>query len=489
MSFLFATVHSVTLWPASEFNQLKTMFGKCSLGLVCVFAGLSLNAQPSSQVRIDLSHPGAALEIDHMALGQGGLSPDTIWADRMPEIRALHPRIIRLFIQEYFNVLPKPGLPNWRTLDESVDLILRTGATPLMTIAFKPKILFPVVDQAITDPNDYGAWEDLIAAMVKHYKDRGSRIIYWEVANEPDIGENGGCPYLFTPEGYVRYYSHTVAAIKRADPDAKVGGPALADPKSALLPALLEAAQKSDLPLDFISWHIYDNDPLAIRATIDSKKELLKGFPKLHPETFLDEWNMSLGNPVTDPRFQPVFTAETIWQMKDAGLDYSCYYHIRDYHVEPEIFNPFFSRKGAAAMAQWWNLMPQYDGLFDYQSRVRPTYFLFSLMAHLTGQRLPFESDNKAVHGFATYDEYYGNSYVLLWNYSDKPVNLTLHLDGVPSKTKVNSLVLDASEPIDDQNMRLRPSPRLTIKPDSAQIRVVLAPWQITFWSLEKRGI
>ncbi len=450
---------------------------------------LSLNAQEPSQVRIDLAHPGNPLEIDHMALGQGGLSPDTIWADRMPEIRSLHPRIIRLFVQEYFNVLPEAGRMNWKTLDQSVDLILRTGATPLMTIAIKPKVLFPRVDQAVTDPDDYAAWESLIAAMVQHYKDRGSRIIYWEVANEPDIGEDGGCPYRFTPEGYVRYYTHTVAAIKRADPDAKAGGPALANPGSPLLPALLDSAQHSDLPLDFISWHIYNSDPLAIRATIDRQKRLLERFPKLHPETFLDEWNMSLSNPVTDPRFQPAFLLETIWQMKDAGLDYSCYYHIRDYHVQPEIFDAFFSRKGAAAMAQWWNLMPQYDGLFDYQNHVRPAYFAFSLLAHLTGQRLPLESTSKAVHGFATYDEYYGNSYALLWNYSDKPINLTLHLDGIRAALKANSVILDATAPSDDQNMRLRPAQKLRIKSGGAEIPMNLAPWQVTFWSFEARGI
>jgi hypothetical protein len=459
------------------------------LVLACVIATVSLYAQQPSQVRVDLAHPGKPLEIDHMALGQGGLSPDTIWADRMPEIRALHPRVIRLFVQEYFNVLPEAGRMNWKTLDESVDLILRTGATPLMTIAIKPKVLFPRVDQAITDPDDYPAWENLIAAMVQHYKDRGSRIIYWEVANEPDIGEDGGCPYRFTPEGYVRYYTHTVAAIKRADPDAKVGGPALANPASPLLPALLTATQGSHLPVDFISWHIYNSDPLAIRATIERQKRLLERFPKLHPETFLDEWNMSLGNPIPDPRFQPVFLLETIWQMKDAGLDYSCYYHIRDYHVQPEIFDAFFSRKGAAAMAQWWNLMPQYDGLFDYQNRVRPAYFAFSLLSHLTGPRLPIESSNKAVHGLATYDEYYGNSYALLWNYSDRPVSLTLHLDGIKAALKVNSLVLDATAPSDDQNIRLRPAQRLRIKSGVADIPMNLAAWQVTFWSFEARGI
>src|SRR5260370_29933249 len=47
------------------------------------------------------------LEIDRMGLGQGGLSDEPMWDNRVPEIRALHPRLIRLFIQEYFNLFPK----------------------------------------------------------------------------------------------------------------------------------------------------------------------------------------------------------------------------------------------------------------------------------------------------------------------------------------------------------------------------------------------
>ena len=79
------------------------------------------------------------------------------------------------------------------------------------------------------EPNDYGEWENLISAMVDHYKERGSGIRYWEVANEPDIGEDGGCPYRFKPDSYARYYQHTAAAVLRADPGARVGGPALAN--------------------------------------------------------------------------------------------------------------------------------------------------------------------------------------------------------------------------------------------------------------------
>ena len=94
------------------------------------------------------------LDMRRIWLGQGGLSEETIWGDRMVEIRALRPRLVRLFLQEYFDLLPAPGQYHFDTLDRSVDLILKTGATPLMTIAFKPHVLFPKIDQDIVEPND-----------------------------------------------------------------------------------------------------------------------------------------------------------------------------------------------------------------------------------------------------------------------------------------------------------------------------------------------
>jgi hypothetical protein len=153
--------------------------------------------------------------------------------------------LIRLFIQEYFDVLPEAGRYNWSTLDRAVDAITEAGATPVMTIAIKPHVLFPKVDESITDPTDYGAWEGLISAMVRHYKEKASKPYYWEIANEPDIGEDGGCPYKFTPEGYARYYQHTASAIRKADPDAKIGGPALANPNSPLFPELLRSVKEN----------------------------------------------------------------------------------------------------------------------------------------------------------------------------------------------------------------------------------------------------
>ena len=94
--------------------------------------GLAVAAElPSSQVRVMFTDRLGPLEIDKMALGQGGTSPEATWADRIAEIRALRPRVIRLFIQEYFDLLPERGRYHFETLDRNVDTILATGAKPL----------------------------------------------------------------------------------------------------------------------------------------------------------------------------------------------------------------------------------------------------------------------------------------------------------------------------------------------------------------------
>jgi hypothetical protein len=456
-----------------------------SLLLAAVFA-VAANAQTTT-LNVDLAHPGTPLQIDHVSLGQGGLSDDLIWGDRVPEIRALHPRLIRLFVQEYFDVLPERDRFDWSKLDRAVDIILATGATPIMTIAIKPHVLFPTIDDTITDPSDYQLWEQLISAMVLHYKARNPGHFYWEIANEPDIGELGGCPYKFTPEGYARYYTHTAKAIRSADADAKIGGPALANPESPIFPELLRVCERDHLPLDFVSWHIYNNSPQRIRATIERKKQQLAEFPDLHPETILDEWNMSLGNSERDPRFQPAFVVETAWQMVDASLDYSCYYHIRDYHVQVDQFLKFMSRRGAVDMGWWWNRKPQFDGLFDYQNRVRPAYFAFKLLSRLTGQRLNVTSSDPRIHGFATWDADIRKYSLLFWNFSPTTIPMTLSISGASSAMTASPEQLDSLAPSDDENIRLKPLNEIAVEQGKSSHQLTLKPYAIYFWELSPK--
>jgi hypothetical protein len=445
----------------------------------------SLAQTQTALVHVAFSNPIGPMKIGQMALGQGGLSDEPMFENRIAEVRALHPKIIRLFVQEYFDLLPAPHHYHFASLDRSVENILKTGATPLMCLCFKPRVLFPKIDQDIVEPTSYAQWDKLIFELVKHYKQRHAGIRFWEIANEPDIGEDGGCPYRFKPESYVRYYEHTVRAILRADPEARVGGPALAGCHSLILPALLNACQTNPIPLHFVSWHTYTSEPSSIRGTIDFVNGLLVGYSGPRPETILDEWNMDLMNPALDPRFQPCFVAEVIWQMKEAGLDYSCYYHIRDWHVSFERFGLFMSPKGTAFGTRWWNRMPQFDGLFDYQNQTRPTYFMFKLLSRLAGERLQLTSNQTAVHGFATHDDKLRMHNLLLWNFSWGSIPTEITLDGLARETRSRHITLDSTTASNDENLRLVPEPWGKLKPGTQRLTLNMEPYSVHYWSFE----
>jgi hypothetical protein len=338
-----------------------------------------------------------------------------------PQLEQLHPKTIRFFIQEYYDIYPEKGKYNWDQLDKMFDAIVATGARPIPAICFKPAVLFPKVGHFFCQPTNYAEWEELVFQLVKHCKEKKYGVEYWEIGNEVDIGEDGGCPYLFKPQEYLVYYTHTANAILRADTNAKIGGPALADFRSPIGDSLITYCGSGKAPLDFFSWHGYTNDPGFFGRSIKIIKGKLAKYPSLNnTKTMITEWNMNLWQPNLNPYFQAAFILETTKTFQDEGLDIAAYYHIRDFFVDPNEFSPFFSEKGTEFMAHWWNVMPQYSGIYDNQGRVRPTYYAFRWLSLLNGKQLKVAGTNENVKSFATQN---GNRMnILVWNFPDDEI-------------------------------------------------------------------
>src|SRR6266567_2812574 len=306
-------------------NNTTGVLGRARLLWLCVMLVGEINfvkAQTTEMV-LNLTNSLGPMNIGNLiSLSQGGLSEDPMWADRLAEIRALHPSRIRLFVQEYFKLLPATNQYHWTKLDESVDLIERAGAQPLLDITIRPKILYPTNDPRIMYPASWEQWDTLISEIARHYRDR---VRYWEIGDECEIGEISGCPYACTFENYCVYYQHTAEAIQKGNPDARVGGPATPNFGGEFLRRFLSFCNTNKVPLNFVSWHVYSNDPNYFQKTIKDTKRMLVKYPGI--ETFLGEWNISLETPNTDPRFQPCFIVETVYRMKESGLDFAGYYH------------------------------------------------------------------------------------------------------------------------------------------------------------------
>ncbi len=455
---------------------------------ICMFLFLSSNsgeiglAYPGGvELIVDTSHNLGEIDLTRYSLGQGGLSEKPMIDGHIDQIAQLHPTTIRLFVQEYFNLYPERDRYHWETLDKAIEAVLATGAKPIMALAFKPKVLYPKIDHEIVHPTDYAEWEELISRLVKHCnQERKYGIEYWEVGNEVDIGESGGCPYKFKPEDYVVYYDHTVKAILRADSRAKIGGPALAGYKSPLGDALIEHCGSGKAPLHFLSWHMYNNDPGNFRQSIRAMKAKLAKYPALKDvETILDEWNMSLSNPIVDPHFQPAFILENTYGFYEEHLSRAAYYHIRDFFVEPKVFSRFMSEAGTAFMEHWWNVMPQYDGLFDHQGRVRPAYYAFKLMSLIKGQRLPVTWTDEPVRGFAARESHWINT--VFWNFplggEGKTVEATVRFPYEKSG-RFRLVRLNPDGPVN--NLELERSEAVAVLA-SSPIRVTMRPYEV-FW-------
>lgn len=379
-----------------------------------------MDPKPESEaVVLTVDTGGAVGDIDlaRYSLGQGGLTDRPMIEPHTEQLAQLRPQTIRLFVQDYFNLYPDHGRYHWESLDKSLACIAATGARPELSLCFKPRILFPVVDQDAVQPTSYEEWEELVFQLVRHVNTvRGYGAQYWEVGNEPDLGEAGGCPYRFAPAEYLAYYRHTASAILRADPAARVGGPALSDHRHPIGSELMAFAADGEAPLDFFSWHVYDSSPEAIRRTVSEVRDQLAQYPALEDtETVISEWNMSLSRPDPRPGFQAAFVLDVTRAMHEERLSRASYYHVRDVFVDPGQFSRFLSPEGAAGFARYWNIAPQYCGIYDNQGRTRPTYYVFRLLGLIRGAHHAVQGENSRVKALAA--THGRNTTIVYWNF------------------------------------------------------------------------
>jgi xylan 1,4-beta-xylosidase len=172
---------------------------------------------------------------------------------------------------------------NWTLVDRILDTYLKAGALPFVEIGFMPQALssHPEPYQPHWKPGEkfsqyylgwtypprsYIKWSNLIYEWVRHsvakYGEREVARWHWEVWNEPNIGYWHG-----TPQQYDELYDYTAAAVKRALPSARVGGPASTGPADKNAAQFLKqflvhcasgknyATGAQGAPLDFISFH------------------------------------------------------------------------------------------------------------------------------------------------------------------------------------------------------------------------------------------
>ena len=99
----------------------------------------------------------------------------------------------------------------------------------------------------------------MITAFAQHLVSRYGldEVATWkfEVWNEPNLDFWVGEPKQST---YFELYDHTARAIKSVSPRLQVGGPSTA--QAAWVTPFLQHVKDADVPIDFVSTHVYAND-------------------------------------------------------------------------------------------------------------------------------------------------------------------------------------------------------------------------------------
>jgi len=105
-------------------------------------------------------------------------------------------------------------------------------------------------------PRDYGRWEELIFQWVRHCVERYGRedvaSWYFETWNEANLPQYywGG-----TREEFFRLHDAAIHGVRRALPEARVGGPDSAGAGDDFLQAFMAHAKAAGTPTDFLSFH------------------------------------------------------------------------------------------------------------------------------------------------------------------------------------------------------------------------------------------
>lgn len=398
------------------------------------------SAMPGADVHTDLATDHGPLEAFRHALSVGGINPSPIPDRAVEGARKLHPQLIRVFIQEFFSIYPEHDRFDWTKLDPYMDALDRTGAKVIAAITIKPRPLFPAINASIWRPNDIQEWQRVVAALVRRYSVERQLVTHWEIGNEPDIGESGGCPYLITdPADYLEYYKMTTQAILHAFPQARVGGPAVADAGGNYLPEFIRLCREQKVRLDFISWHLYSDDTRAHAKLAEKYATLLSNFPGTRPQMLVTEWckgfdPISIEEEAFNPR-RAAMTAAAVIAMSDARVDWSFYYHLNDQPARWDDFKPFFSDPGI--MYHHWNELPHRFGLFGVSGEVRPQYFVYQMLSRLPATRLAVRCDQQDLHALASKGP--DRVALLLSNYglpTSRDYIATLRFTGVPAGPK-----------------------------------------------------
>ena len=272
----------------------------------------------------------------------------------------------------------------------------------------------------IFPPKDFAKWARICEHIILHYNEgwadgKHYGIEYWEIWNEPDLdpGPNSPC-WQGTKEEFFDLFEVAAKHLKGKFPNLKIGGPASAGFRTYAVEFLAEMSKRR-VPLDFYSWHNYDQHPHHLGDKSVWMRDLLDRNGYTKTESILNEWNY-----VRDWTDNWIYSKRAMLGQKGASFATAVMCVAQDKPIDMLMY---YDARVFTGM----------NGLFDIVS-LKPgkTYYPYLAFHEMTkvGEEVFSESDDDKVYSLAVSN---GKRTDLLLTYYDEndetpPADLSLRL-------------------------------------------------------------
>lgn len=409
--------------------KLLTLFGAAALFLTASAGFAQTNRVISADLK-QVKGPRSMTWQDCVGAGRVGEGLRGGWRQQLEDAhREIGFKYIRMhgLLQDELGVYSENtnGEPhyNWQYIDDVYDYLESIGMKPFVEFGFMPNAL--ASDKAkifwwnanVTPPKDYAKWDGLITALVKHWTQRygENEVKTWrfEVWNEPNYPGFWHPPQGVTPhDAYFEMYVHTARAVKSVSTNYAVGGPAGAGP--VWTADLINFCVKTNVPIDFISYHAYglgggpsgldeygnnklylSSDMHAVSKTANSQLPIIEKSLKPNLPVHITEWSASYSprDPVHDAYFSAPFILDQL--RRTEAMSSMSYW----------TFTDVFEENGPAPRPFHGGF-----GLINYQGIRKPAFWAYKFLASLGPTELQNADDCSYVCSDAR------GAQVLLWD-------------------------------------------------------------------------
>lgn len=295
---------------------------------------------------------------------------------------------------------------NWVYVNQIFDFLLSIGMRPFLELSFMPRELASGDETVfwyqanITPPRDMAEWESLVYHLIRHCVDRYGyqEVSQWkvEVWSQPDYKG-----YFWTGgmEDYFKLYRASALAVKRACTDLQVGGPGITSidyEKSEWIPRFTAFCEKEQVPLDFVTFHLY-----ADRHTFTKRGSEM--VPRLMPNPRI---NRGIERELAETNVRSAGGAVQQFHITEWNLSARYLFCVRDtVFMAPYVIHTLLSCAPLVDSMAFWTLSDLLNeikvpvtafhggmGLFHSPGIPKPSYLALELM-HKLGDRVVARGD------------------------------------------------------------------------------------------------